>query len=69
MGMIAAGMPTIRRPARDFGAPSTSSPVERSTNAARTLTAPRAQVDIASAQRGRLTQRKLANVASSTRAR
>src|SRR6516165_7252193 len=55
MGMIAAGMPTIRRPARDFGAPSTSSPVERSTNAARTLTAPRAQVGIASAQRGRLT--------------
>jgi hypothetical protein len=53
--MIAAGMPTTRRPARDFGAPSTSSPVERSTNAPRTLTAPALRSIFASAQCGRLT--------------
>ena len=68
-GMIAAGMPTTRRPARDFGAPSTSSPVERSTNAARTLTAPTLRSISHRRSAVASPHRKLANVASSTRAR
>jgi hypothetical protein len=36
--MIARGMPTMRRPALDLGGPRTSSPVDRSANAARIRT-------------------------------
>src|SRR5262249_15823955 len=68
-GMIAVGMPTMRRPVRDFGALSTSSPLERSTNAAPTVIAP--MLTSISHRRSAVASphRRLANVANSTRAR
>ena len=62
-------MPTLRRPALDFGGPMSISPVDRSTKGARTRTV--AAVRSRSTRRSAVAspQRRLAKVARSTRAR
>jgi hypothetical protein len=68
-GTIAAGMPTMRRPACDFGGPSTNGPIDRSMYAARirTVRAFRSRSARVSAETS--PHRRLANVARSTSAR
>jgi hypothetical protein len=66
--MIAAGMPTMRRPAFDFGDQRSISPVERSTYAARILTVPPSRSRSHRRSAVASPHRRLENVARSTKA-